>query len=297
MTDLLIQTLGLLALLSAIGGGYWYWVRPRQADRQGKGLLLLLILTMAGGLIGSTGWWFDDPRSFSWDLPPLASRMLAAAGWAFGAVTFMVLQRPVRRTLRLALLMLAVYLGPLAIAIVLFHLDRFDFAAPITVGFFMIVTLMLAPTIWFLIRQPGILSGAPADLAPAHTTVRAWLLLVAVVTGLWGLALFITDSGPVDLIWVWPGDLLTSRLIAVMLLTVAVGAAASHRYANDSRLVLVVITVYGFGVTLANLWNMAGGRPVNSAYLVAFGLMCLISAGLLFQERRALAGQWQRALN
>ena len=60
--------------------GYRRWVGPRETGIQGKGMLQLSVLTLAGGLLGSVGWWLDDPRSFSWDLPPLAGRMLASAG-------------------------------------------------------------------------------------------------------------------------------------------------------------------------------------------------------------------------
>lgn len=83
----------------------------------------------------------DHPSSFSWDLPPLASRMLAAAGWAFGVATLAALQRPVPH--RTGLLMLATYLAPLLAAVLLFHLDPY---APITYAFFAIVLLLNAPT-------------------------------------------------------------------------------------------------------------------------------------------------------
>jgi hypothetical protein len=78
-------------------------------------MLLLSVVTLVGGLLGSIGWWIDDPRSFSWDLPPLASRMLASAGWAFGVATLAALHRPVPRRTRLVMLMLAVYLAPLLV--------------------------------------------------------------------------------------------------------------------------------------------------------------------------------------
>src|SRR3954466_7154768 len=123
MNDIAVQILGLLVFFAMIAGSYWCWVRPHNINIETKGVLLLIIATMTGGLIGSTGWWFDVPQAFSWDLPPLASRMLAVAGWAFGAATFMTLQRPTQQRIRLVLLMLAVYLTPLALAIVFFHLN------------------------------------------------------------------------------------------------------------------------------------------------------------------------------
>ena len=287
MNGLLVQFLGLLALLGIVAWGYWRWIRPRDVGIQAKGMLLLTIVTLVGGLVGSTGWWIDDPRSFSWDLPPLASRMLASAGWAFGVATIAALQRPVPRRMRLVMLMLAVYLAPLLVAVPLFHLDRFDPAAPITYAFFALVLTMTVAALWYLFQQPILIADEPADSLPPTSLVGAWLGLVAAVTALWGLALFITDNGPSHLIWAWPGDLLTSRLIAVMLLTIAVGAVYALRYADVSRVMIGVIAIYGFGVTLANLWNILVSKPVNPAYVAAFGIMFLVSATLLIADRQS----------
>jgi hypothetical protein len=286
MDGLLFQFLILLAVLGIVAWGYGRWIRHREVGIQGKGMLLLTIVTLVGGLVGSTGWWIDDPRAFSWDLPPVASRMLASAGWAFGVATIAALQRPVPRRMRLVMLMLAVYLAPLLVTILLFHLGRFDSAAPITYGFFAIVLSMTAAALWYLFQQPVIVPDEPADSLPPTPLVGTWLVLVAAVTALWGLALFITDNGPSSLIWAWPGDLLTSRLIAVMLLTIAVGAVYALRYADVSRVMLGVIAVYGFGVTLANVWNILVSTPVNPSYVVAFGIMFLVSATLLIAERQ-----------
>lgn len=132
-----------------------------------------------------------------------------------------------------------------------------------------------------LFRQPVILPDEPADSLPPDPPVGVWLGLVAFVTALWGLALFITDNGPSGLIWAWPDDLLTSRLIAVMLITIAVGAVYALRYDDVSRVMLGMIAVYGFGVTLANLWSILVSQPVNPPYVVAFGIMFLASTTLL----------------
>jgi hypothetical protein len=152
MGRLLVQFLGLLVLLGLVAWGYRHWISPRQVDIHGKGMLLLTVVTLVGGLLGS-------------------------------------------------------------------------------------------------------------------------------------LALFVTDSGPSGLIWVWPGDLLTSRLIAVMLLTIAVGAVYALQYADVSRVMLGVIAVYGFGVMLANLWNILANKPVSPSYVAVFGIMFLVSTSLLLAER------------
>jgi hypothetical protein len=285
MGGLLVQFLGLFALLGLVGWGYRRWISPRRVGIQGKGMLLLCVVTLVGGLLGSTGWWIDDPRAFSWDLPPVASRMLASAGWAFGVATIAALQRPVPHRMRLVMLLLAAYLAPLLLTAPLFHLDRFDPAAPITYAFFALVLTMTMAATWYLVKQPVIVPDEPADSLAPRALVSSWLGLVAAVCALWGLALFVTDDGPSDLIWVWPGDLLTSRLIAVMLLTIALGAVYALRYVDIARVMLGVIAVYGFGVMLANLWNILANLPVNLSYVSVFGIMFVTSATLLLAER------------
>lgn len=285
MQSILVNALGALLLFTALGIGYWRWISPRRAslDWQGRGLLLLLLLTLAGGLIGAPAWWANQPHAFSWRLPPLAGRMLAAAAWAFVVACVGALQKPSRRRVRLVLLLLAVYLVPLIPTIILFHLDRFDPGALITYEFFALVLGMSTASIWYLVRQPDI-ADAPQDDERADLLHELWLGTVAVITCVWGVALFLTDSGPSSLIWVWPSDLLTSRLIAVMLLAIGVGAGTSLRFASPARLMLAVLVTYGLGVALANLWSAFLGKPISMSYLLAFGAIAVGSAALLVRE-------------
>ena len=290
MNNLFVQVAGLGLLLAGLGLGYRLWVRPyRPLTVHQWSALMLVLLTFMGGLIGSPFWWLDEPLSFSWDLPPLASRMLAAAGWAFALAAFLALRRPTRERLRLIMIMLFVYLAPLAAAILLFHLDRFDWAAPITYGFFIIVLIMIAGATWQLVRPVGVVASRAATLTPG---TRFWLWAVAIVAGLWGLALALTDSGFSPLIWVWPGDLLSSRLIAVMLFTLTAGAIYSLRAPDTVGITLGAWSVYGIGVVLANGWNLLGGKPVKEAYAIAFLLLAMVSLFLLWrwsQQRKNAA--------
>lgn len=286
--NLLLQIFGLVLLIAGVYVGYHQWIMPHrdELDWRGVGLMLLIVLMLMGGFIGSPFWWLDEARSFSWDLPPLASRMLAAAGWSFFVLGVLVLAHPTDRRLRLAVLLLFVYLVPLAVAAPLFHLDRFDFSEPIVIAFFGIVILMVAGTLYFLLRQPVIFPDDAADLAPPSQATRVWLIIVAVVTSLWGVALLVTDSGPSDLIWVWPGDLLTSRLIGVMLLTIAVGSIYSMPAIGTARPMLVMIMVYALGLSLATLWNALAGKPVKLSYAIVFGIIFVGSGVVLLGNRK-----------
>lgn len=278
--DIALQLFGLVLLIGGVAMGYRQWIAPHGAGHswQQRGVLLLILLTGIGGFIGAPFWWLDDPRSFSWDLPPLASRLLAVAGWSFALVSYYTLQNPVRRRVRLSLWLLLVYLAPLAVAILFFHLDRFDFGAPITYVFFVIVGGMSAAGGWYLWRTPAVLAHEPADLPAGRTAATMWLIAVAAVLVIWGGALFITDTGFSNLIWVWPGDLLSSRLIGVMLLTLATGAGYTARYTAARPGFWAMLTCYGVGVAVASGWNALAGKPVPLAYLVLFGLLGGVSA-------------------
>lgn len=286
--QILVQLVGLAMLFGGMWFGYQQWIRPHAATLTpaGRGLLILMIATLMGSFIGSPFWWTDQVWSFSWDLPPLASRMLGAAGWSFFVVTLMALRRPTYRRLRLIILLLVVYLVPLTIAILLFHLDRFDFGAPITYVFFAIVVPMGVAATWYLLRQPQIIPAEARDDLPASMVVQVWLPIVASITAFWGLALLVTDSGPSSLIWAWPGDLLTSRLIAVMLLTITFGALYAFRHAETARMMLAMIVVYSLGVTVAATWNMLYGMSIKPLYISVFSPILLVTIVLLKCDRQ-----------
>ena len=283
----LIQLLGLGLLVAGIWFVYQQWIRPHDATltAAGRGLLILIALTLMGGFIGSPFWWTDQPWSFSWDLPPFAARLLGAAGWAFFAVALLALRHPTYRRLRLVLLLLVVYLVPLALAILVFHLDRFDRRAPITYAFFAIVAPMAVGATWYLVRQPLIFVDVHRDTLPSNIVVKTWLPIVATITALWGIALLVTDSGPSAEVWSWPGDLLSSRLIGVMLLTITFGAFYSFRYAETARLMLVMIEVYSLGVTVAAFWNAFYGMPIKTLYTAVFSVIFLVTTVLLLNDK------------
>lgn len=292
MIALLQQIGGLVFLFVAIWVGWLRWVKPYRGDlgTQGQGLLMLGVATVAGGAIGSPFWWMDYPNSFSWALPPLAARLLAAAGIAFAVTGCYALEYRSEPLIRSYVAMLAVYLAPLVAAILVFHLDRFDWEAPITYAFFAIAGGMAAAAIWHLVR--GTTLGKKFqdfDPLPASALVRAWFWLVAVVIGLWGLALFVHPQGAVSEIGVWPQDALTSRLIASMLLTLGTGALLGLRSALSARMSLWMFVVYGAGAPAACFWNLASAKPVLVSYASAFCLLGSISLILLMIDATASA--------
>lgn len=289
MIDLLVQASTLVVLSVGMFWGYQRWVRPhaQTVGWEGTGLLLLIVLTFLGGAIGSPIWWFDDPRSFSWDLPPLASRLLGAAGWSFVTVAWLALERPTLERLRLVLILLATYLAPLVLAILVFHVDRFDWSAPITYMFFLIAGGMSLAAVYFLIRQPKTPMPAPERAQTIRAPIRVWLVIVALITAFWGSALFVTARGPTTLIWAWPGDLLTSWLIGVMLLTIAVGSIFSLGSAVRIQMMLVMTATYGIGLTVASLWNTLVGKPIPLAYVGTFAAIFFGSVLFLLVDRTA----------
>ena len=290
MDDLNLQLLVLFTLLLCIAGGYRIWIQPRKPKFAGKLLLLVMIATMCGGILGSIAWWIDDPRGFAWDLEPLAARMLAGAGWAFGIATFAALQRPTVHRIRLVLWMLVVYLLPLTVAIVAFHLAVFDFSQPISYAFFVTVLALLLPTLGFLVRQPEIDGHDLGDtvMNPKARYTDTWLRLLLIVIGLWGLALFLAPNGPIASLWPWAGMELCSRLIGTMLLTIAAAIIYTLSTGTTTGLTLAVTGVYSAGVVVANVAGMFSEASILWPYVIVFGAVGVGSFYFLWQAGRAL---------
>lgn len=150
MTRILMLALALAFLLGGLWIGWLRWARPYQRDMIAscQSMLALTIVTVAGGLIGSLFWWMDAKASFPWTLSPLASRMLASAGVGFATAGIFALERRQDRLIRLYLVLLTTYLAPLIVVIILFHLDRFNWRAPVTYAFFLIAIGMTAAALW-----------------------------------------------------------------------------------------------------------------------------------------------------
>src|SRR5690606_36876230 len=100
-----------------------------------------------------------------------------------------VLERPVPARVRLHAQLTVVYVVPLGVAIVLLHLDRFDFAAPVTWGFFAIVGLLSLAALAALRAGGAEWAGEPASGLEA-----IWLLVAGALLGLWGIALFLAPA-------------------------------------------------------------------------------------------------------
>ncbi len=270
---------GVAILLAVLVVAYRRW-RPHR-PRFGAGALHTLILSTVGGLIGAVFWWQDVDASFAWNLPPLASRMLGAAATAFGLAGVFALERPTVARARLHALVVAIYLLPLTIAVVALHLDRFDFSAPVSWGFFAAVGVLSLTSALALAAERG---SEARDPVPAIQSY--WLLAAGVVFVLWGLALFVMPAAKFPLVFNWPSDPLTSRLIAAMLLTLGASSLVARRDGTLLPQAHILSAAYGLGVVVAILPNIASGLPWPPLYLAAFTVVGVVSAGFLLTGRR-----------
>ncbi len=271
---------GAAILAVGLGLGFWRWW-PRLEGVSAAARVSLIVSTV-GALVGAPFWWADAPASFAWDLPLLASRMLAAAALAFGVSGLIVLQRPSPAGGRLQALLVAVYLVPLAAAALGLHRDRFDPAAAITWGFFAAV-LGLGATALVALREPR---AATVEPVAAGSFEASYLHAAGVILGLWGLALFIRPDAPWPMIFNWPQDPLTSRLIATMLITLSVALFAARRDRALRLQVHALAASYGLGVSVAAQVNMVASRPFPVFYMLAFGAIWVLSVLMIFKPAR-----------
>lgn len=296
MASTLLTLLAAALLIAGAAWGYRTWAAPNLvgASTPAKVLLGVMVVTVMVA-IGVPFWWLDLDQSFSWDLPPLASRMLAAAGLSFVVLGILVLRHPSHRRVRLVLVLLEVYLAPLSIAMAAFHIDRFDFGKLISYGFLVIAFGMTIVATYFLIRQPEIVADDDRDLAPSSIASRVVLALIAATTFAWGVALFVTDDGPSALVWAWPGDLLSSRLIGVMLLAIGAGCVYAFARADTARLMEITTVVYAVGLASASLWNAVLAKPIKPAYVGVFAVIAVVCMIVLVIDRPAAASSTSAA--
>jgi hypothetical protein len=269
---------GAAILVVALALAWWrWWDRLDGIPRAGR---FTIIVTTVGGLFGAIFWWQGAEASFAWVLPLLAFRMLGAAATAFGLAGLLALERPTSARAKLHCIMTAIYLVPLTVAITTLHLDRFVFSAPVTWGFFAIVGLLIASSL------TGALAGKGPEY-PMHVggTEAAWLALAGSSLGLWGIALFTIPSAPYPLLFVWPADPLTSRLIAAMLITLATAFLLARRNRQLTAQAHLLGAVYGLGVAVAIMVNLFRGLPWPPTYLSALGAIGIVSVVFLLTGR------------
>jgi hypothetical protein len=259
----------LAPVLMAVAG-YAAHRRWRDADVGDAFARSVLIVLTIGGALGAPLWWAGAPSAFPWVLPPLAGRMLGAAGIAFAVLGVRVLERPTPARVGLHGVAAEIYLAPLVAAILALHLDRFDWSRPVTWGFFAIASFLVVGAARLVRRDPAAVRPEPV--------VATVLLVAGAVYAVTAAALFVVPTTPMPDFFPWAADPLTSRLIAVMPATLA---AACLLAARDRSLVVDVglfALVYGIGVTIALMMLVAAGKPLLSAYLAVFGLGGLAGA-------------------
>ena len=232
-----------------------------------------LALATAGGLIGAPFWWGAVPVSFAWAMPSLAFRFLAAAGLAFGAVGLAVMARPSPAKIRFVLGMLATYLGPLLVLILLFHRGALDWSQPVSWGFLGIVVLL---TFWSLLEMVKSRDLRPGTL-PGPVERGIWAVGIGLF-GLWSAALLVWPGGEVRLIWPWPDNALTTRLIGAMLLTLFMMSWMARNRTELARLAALGVATYGLWVSIACGLRVVAGQPVPWLYAVVLGGGGLLAA-------------------
>lgn len=226
----------------------------------------VLTLATAGALIGAPFWWAGAPLSFAWALPALAFRFLAAAALAFGAVGLMVMARPSPARIRFALGMVATYLAPLLVLIVIFHRGALDWSQPLPWGLVVFAGGLAAGSVLEMVKSKDLRPG----VAP-RPVERAFWALGIVVFGLWAAALMLWPQGDLALVWPWPSDPLTTRLIGAMLLTLFMMSWMARNRAELARVAGVGMATYGLWVLIACALRFLAGQPFPWLYAAVLG--------------------------
>jgi hypothetical protein len=138
---------------------------------------------------------------------------------------------------RVALAMLSVFTG-LVLAVSLGYTDRFDSAKLTTWIWFVLYFAIPIAAVYMYLRYRRL---PPADADPTPPAWRTFLLIVAAVFGVYGLALLVAPTAFVDF-WPWEVDAFHARLYSAIFLTLAVAAFTVSRIAARIELLLVGLT-------------------------------------------------------
>ena len=278
MPEIVVQVIGMAVLVLGMVLGEGVLQRRMPLAGAARQARVLALMAGVGGLVGATAWGQNLPYAFAWALPPVAAWFLAVAAVAFGVTALRAAWIGSVGHLRMIAVLLVVYLGPLAVAVVVLHLDRFDPLVPSTYVFFAIVLGMVIAAILTLLRLPDEVRGLTSGM----------LGLIGLLAGLWGLVLFIWPAGPWPLIWPWPQDPLTTRLIAAMFLTIA---AACHfaEGPTERRTAYILCLLYGVGISLVVALALWLGKPASLAYLAFWALVAVAAVRGLLSERAVLS--------
>ena len=276
MPVVVVQVIGLALLVLGMGLGEGILQRRMPMTGALQQARMLALLAGVGGLVGAAAWGQNLPYAFAWALPPMAARFLAVAAVAFGLVALRAAWIGTVGHLRMVAVMLLVYLGPFAGAVLFLHLDRFDPTSPVAYAFFGVVVCMVIAALLTMIRVPYDERGLSSGM----------LGLVGSLAGLWGLVLFLWPSGPWPIMWPWPQDPLTTRLIAAMFLTIA---AACHiaEGRQERRTAYILCFIYGIGIALVEALALWLGKPGSWAYLLFWTFVAVEAVRGLVSERAA----------
>ena len=270
------------------------WLREQRRARAGETELsapvrTLFLLASMGGGFGALIWFVLMPNTWPWLMPSLATRFLSAAAAAFALGCAIALWRGRWPEARLFLVVSAGYFAPLLVTLPL-HLDRFNFLLPVTWGFLMTGAGMFVLAIWELVRT----ARRPFRTAspPQPAWIRALVALVGVLSLVLGLLMLVAPE-TATLVWPWvwevveggPIDVdgLTNRLIAVMFLGLAAGAAftLAENRRDVGEVFLAMVVAYALLGALGVGLFVAHHPTTPSMYLYLAGLVSIALAALL----------------
>ena len=257
----------------------------RPMTRRERSEAMVAAAVFAGGLWGAPAWWFGAEGSFPIALDPQTGRFLAAAAAVFALAALITLIRPTRQRMRYLMMMLLLYLGPLAAALIVWHREALDWSEPAAWGFALAMVLLIPGALLGLLLPAGLCKAV--DVRPPSRGARMILGLAGLGAWAWGLGLYILPAGPLPELWLWQGDPLVSRLMASGLFALA-GAALIGAFAGrHSATALFLVILWGAGLALAVQPEYQAGDPLPWVWVgVWAGLAVLAAIQLMIGANR-----------
>ena len=260
-----------------------------------SGIRLVLFFGSLAVLTAGVTLFFFTARTdlfFSWTVNPLlTAAFLGATYLSSSLLGYLASRQRIWACARIAVP------GPLlftllTLAATLLHLDRFHFVSPALItrlatwlwlAIYVGVPIALILALAYQLRRPG---GDPSRTATLPGWLRAYALLLALATGIAGLALFLFPRAALAY-WPWLLTPLTARAVAAWLLAIGVIAV---QIALENDLVRVRPGIYSLFAFAALQFVSLARYPADFAWGTASGWFYLFF--LLFTLAVALGGSY-----